>query len=118
MKEIANDGSGERRWIVLVGDGRYVTLGRHSDPSEEEIVRAEEGLRQQGLTGWLAVMQGNPNTGAVLHLMEVRPLAEPEGSFEAAGAACIAQIKIKRQDAAPKRRSNSAVLQQSKTAPD
>ena len=43
----------ERRWIVLGTDGRYVTLGRASDPSEEEIRRAETSLRAQGLSGWL-----------------------------------------------------------------
>lgn len=45
------DGSSGRRWIILVEDGRYSTLGRASDPSEQEIRRAEEALREQGLSG-------------------------------------------------------------------
>ena len=45
----------ERRWIVLVLDGRYSTLGRHTDPTEEVILAAENGLCQAGLSGWLAV---------------------------------------------------------------
>ncbi len=118
MEEPANDSSGERRWIVLTGDGRYVTLGRHSDPSTEEIDRAEEGLRQQGLAGWLAVMQGNPHAGAVPHLMEVRPLADPAGSFESATAACVRDILMKRQDAGLKRRSRLGEVTQSKLKPD
>ncbi|MFC7552328.1 hypothetical protein ACFQU7_08815 [Pseudoroseomonas wenyumeiae] len=67
----------ERRWVILGEDGRHVTLGRASDPSEDEIRRAEEQLRAQGLAGWLAVMQGNPYTGTMPRLMMVRPLAEP-----------------------------------------
>jgi len=49
--------SRERRWVVIAPDGRYVTLGRHSDPSELEVQDAENALRAQGLNGWLAVME-------------------------------------------------------------
>lgn len=89
----------ERRWIVLSTDGRYVTLGRASDPSEEEVRCAEEGLRVQGLAGWLAVMEGNPYVGAVPLLMEVRPLAGPTVPFAEAAAACASAITAKREDA-------------------
>jgi hypothetical protein len=41
----ARERSRERRWIVLGTDGCYVTLGRASDPSEEEVRQAEEALR-------------------------------------------------------------------------
>ncbi len=34
-----------------------MTLGRHSDPSEEEISAAEQALRSQNLSGWLAIME-------------------------------------------------------------
>lgn len=76
--------SKERRWIVLGTDGRYVTLGRATDPSEEEVRQAEEGLRARGLCGWLAIMEGNPYVGAVPKLMEVRSLAGPRVPFEEA----------------------------------
>lgn len=48
----------ERRWIVLAEDGRHVTIGRHTDPSPEEIDRAGDQLSALGLGGWLAVLEG------------------------------------------------------------
>ena len=47
----------ETRWIVLGADGRHVSLGR-SEPSEAEVKAASDALVAQGLTGWLAQMQG------------------------------------------------------------
>ena len=47
----------ETRWIVLGADGRHVSLGR-TEPSEAEIATASDALAAQGLTGWLARMQG------------------------------------------------------------
>jgi hypothetical protein len=88
----------ERRWIVLVEDGRYVTLGRHSDPSEQEILAAEAQLRAQGLAGWLAVMAGNPYLGRAPSLMEVRPLARPRSAFADAAAACVSAIMAARAE--------------------
>lgn len=43
----------ETRWIILGTDGRHVFLGRHSDPSPEELAQVEAGLAAQGLAGWL-----------------------------------------------------------------
>jgi hypothetical protein len=88
--------SRERRWIVLGTDGRYVTLGYASDPSNEEVCNAESALRSQGLAGWLAVMEGNPHAGRVPRLLEVRPLADPAVSFDDASAACIRAIESSR----------------------
>jgi hypothetical protein len=48
----------ETRWIVLGTDGRHVSLGR-SEPNEAEIATASDALTAQGLSGWLARMQGN-----------------------------------------------------------
>ncbi len=47
----------ETRWIVLGRDGRHVSLGR-TEPSEAEITAASDALAVQGLSGWLARMQG------------------------------------------------------------
>ena len=77
----------ENRWIVLGEDGRFVTVGRHTDPSEDEVLRAEEALRSAGLAGWLAVMQGNPHAREVPALSMVRPLATPTAGFAEAAAA-------------------------------
>ncbi len=48
----------ENRWIVLGTDGRHVSLGR-SEPSEAEVASASDALAAQGLSGWLARMQGD-----------------------------------------------------------
>lgn len=71
----------ETRWIILGTDGRHVTLGRHSDPSPEELAQAEAGLAAQGLAGWLAVMKGGYYTRRKPALMMVRPLCDPQRPF-------------------------------------
>ncbi len=47
----------ETRWMVLGTDGRHVSLGC-TEPSEAEITVASDALAAQGLSGWLARMQG------------------------------------------------------------
>ena len=47
----------ETRWMVLGTDGRHVSLGR-AEPSEAEVQTASDALAAQGLSGWLAHMQG------------------------------------------------------------
>jgi hypothetical protein len=84
--------SQERRWVVIAPDGRYFTLGRHRDPSEQEILDAENALRAQGLNGWLAIMEGNPWVGRAPGLLEVRALANPTTPFAEAAAACLEAI--------------------------
>lgn len=71
----------ERRWIILGEDGRYVSIGRHSDPTEEEIKAAEQALLSARTAGWLAVLDGNPYSSDALTLIEVRPLACPSARF-------------------------------------
>ena len=48
----------ETRWIVLGTDGGHVSLGRN-EPSGAEITAASDALAAQGLSGWLARMQGD-----------------------------------------------------------
>ena len=75
----------EHRWIVLGTDGRHITLGRHTDPTENEILTAESSLVSQGLSGWLAVIEGECwSKRAKLSVMAVRPLASPSVPFAAA----------------------------------
>ena len=47
----------ETRWIMLGTDGRHVSLGR-TEPSEAEVLAASNALAAQGLSGWLARLQG------------------------------------------------------------
>ena len=48
----------ETRWMVLGTDGRHVSLGCTA-PSEAEVMAASDALAAQGLSGWLARMQGD-----------------------------------------------------------
>jgi hypothetical protein len=93
-----NDLGRERRWVVVTTDGRYVSLGLHSDPTEEEISASERALIAQDLSGWLAVMEGSPWIGHPPRLLEVRPLASPTSAFADAAEACIAAILAKRAE--------------------
>ncbi len=47
----------ETRWIVLGTDGRHVSLSR-AEPSATEVATNSDALAAQGLSGWLARMQG------------------------------------------------------------
>lgn len=68
-------GESDRRWIVLIEDGRCATLGRARDPSEDEIVRAESSLKVQGLAGLSLV---SPDESAAPY---TRSRARAAGSF-------------------------------------
>ena len=77
--------------MAIASDGRYVTLGRATDPSTEELERIAEGLREQGLSGWLVVCEGRYNGPGPIRLLMVRPLAELAGAtWEAAESAFMA----------------------------
>ena len=49
----------QQRWIVLDADGRHMSLGRATSPTEVEIIGVSDALTAQGLSGWLAYMQGD-----------------------------------------------------------
>ena len=75
------------RGIVLGADGRHVSLGR-TEPSEAEIATASEALAAQGLSGWLARMQGEYYSRARVKLEPLRAIgAAPEADWELALAA-------------------------------
>ena len=80
--------SSNRRWIALGVDGRHITLGGHSDPSDDELARLEAELAREGIGAWLAVAEGDywkPRTR--VRLLQVRCLGTPEGTWESAVAA-------------------------------
>jgi hypothetical protein len=72
------------RWVLLTESGEYSILGRHREPSEEDIAAAEVALAQAGRSGWLAVMSHSAHTRAKPELLMVRPLRDPRLPFEAA----------------------------------
>ena len=80
----------ETRWMVLGTDGRHVSLGR-VEPSEAEVLAASDALAAQGLSGWLACMQGDYYSRARVKLEPLRAIgAAPEADWQAALAAFLA----------------------------
>ncbi len=80
----------ETRWIVLGTDGRHVSLGR-TEPSEAEIASASDALAAQGLSGWLARMQGDYYSRRKVTLEPLRRIGAPhEADWQAALAAFLA----------------------------
>ena len=77
----------ERRYLVIAADGRHTTLGRHTEPDEEELDTATEGLDSLGLAGWYVISEGRyhvPQDTISLH--PIQRLTSAEGDWEAAAA--------------------------------
>ena len=83
----------DTRTIVLAADGRYVTLGRHSEPSDAELAQVTATLAASGLTAWLATMQGSPYGKRAPKIAAIRAL-HGEGDFDAAVAAFRAARRV------------------------
>jgi hypothetical protein len=90
------DGASDHRWVVVGEDGRYVTLGRAVDPTEDELRAVEGQLAAQGIGGWLAVMSASPYGPVMPSLVMVRSLASPSRPWEAAERACRELIRAQR----------------------
>ncbi len=93
----------EKRWIVLADDGLHVTMGRHTDPSEDEIVRAGDALRATGVGGWLAVTEGVYYSSGLLSVVMVREIAPARQTWEAAISAFMARRQQSMDPSAPGR---------------
>ncbi|MFN6268028.1 MAG: hypothetical protein ACK45D_17550 [Alphaproteobacteria bacterium] len=77
----------ETRWIILGIDGRHVSLGR-TEPSEVEIATASDALATQGLSGWLARMQGDYHSRGKVMLESIKRIgADHKADWQAALAA-------------------------------
>jgi hypothetical protein len=77
----------ENRWIVLGANGRHVSLGR-AEPSEPEVMAASDALAAQGLSGWLARMQGQYYSRRKVTLEPLKRIGAPhDADWQAALAA-------------------------------
>ena len=45
----------DRRWLVIADDGRHVTVGRETDPTQDEIKILSGQVDELGVAAWLAV---------------------------------------------------------------
>ena len=80
----------ETRWMILGADGRHVSLGR-TEPSEAEVKAASDALAAQGLSGWLARMQGEYYSRGKVTLEPIQRIgAEHEADWELALSALYA----------------------------
>lgn len=80
----------ERRWIVLIEDGRLGgTLGRHTDPTDDELVAVEKSLIDQGLAGWVAITEGIYYSDEEMALLKVRELGRPTVTWDDAVTAFL-----------------------------
>ena len=70
--------------IIMADDGRHVTVGRASQPTEEEIVSAEATLADMGMGGWLCRMSGAYHDRSDVTLTRLRALGAPSIPFEVA----------------------------------
>ncbi len=74
----------ESRWMVLGSDGRHVSLGR-TKPSEAEVLAAGDALAAQGLSGWLARIQGEYYSRGKVTLEPLQRIGAPhEADWQAA----------------------------------
>ena len=79
---------GEKRWIILTPpDGGHVSIGRHTDPSEDEIEATAGKLRQAGTGGWPGMMEGSYYRCRKVTLLMVREIVPADGSWGSAVAA-------------------------------
>jgi hypothetical protein len=85
----------ETRWMVLGTDGRHVSLGR-TEPSEAEVLTASDILAAQGLSGWLARMQGEHYSRGQVTL---KPLQRIGIAHDADWQAALAAFHAARQRA-------------------
>jgi hypothetical protein len=78
----------EQRWIVLGTDGRHISLGRATPPTDIEITATSDALAAQGLSGWLVCMQGDYYSRRKVTLEPLKRIgAEHETDWQAALAA-------------------------------
>ena len=80
----------EQRWIILMEDGRHVTLGRNAEPTDDGVGLAGYGLQTQALDGWLAALEcRHYRSRETLTLLMVGAIAlSADGDWEDAAAAC------------------------------
>jgi hypothetical protein len=77
----------ETRWIVLGTDGRHVSLGR-TEPSDAEVRTASNALVAQGLSGWLARVQGEYYSRGKISVEPLQRIGAPrDADWQAALAA-------------------------------
>jgi hypothetical protein len=97
----------ETRWMVVSTDGRHVSLGR-AESSEAEVLAASDALAAQGLSGWLACMQGDYYSR---RKVTPEPLQRIGAYHEVDWQAAVAAFHAARHRATDRRASNPTKVQ-------
>ena len=74
------------RWIILLESGEYALMGRHSEPTLDELHEMETRMAATGVRGWLAIMDRSEYASGTPEFHMIRPILAPGTSFEAAVA--------------------------------
>ncbi len=88
MTSTANSEPIERRYLLIAVDGRHTTLGRATEPDQEALDTAAEGLDSLGLAGWYVLSEGRYYSQEdKISLLPIRRLTSSDGDWNAAAAA-------------------------------
>lgn len=74
--------------MVLAATGQHSWLGRHSDPTDDELREVSRRMSELSIDAWLCVAEGNYWLDGYYAVMPVRPL-NGTGDFDAAVAAFL-----------------------------
>ena len=73
--------STEKRWLAVSEDGRHTTLGRHRDPTPDEIREVGAALDRVAAAGWLVVSEGVYHSREPVTLLMVRPISARQADW-------------------------------------
>jgi hypothetical protein len=83
-EHIRNICSREKRWLVVLQDGQHSTIGRHTDPTQEELDVFATQIDRLGVAGWLVISEGVYHSRDPVTLMCVRRLSGTDGDWTTA----------------------------------
>ena len=83
----------QQRWIVLGTDGRHMSLGRATPPTDMEIIGVSDALTAQGLSGWLAYMQGDYYSRGKVTLAPLKRIGADHGADWQAALAAFQRLR-------------------------
>lgn len=70
------------RWIILFESGEYMLMGRHRQPSVDELREMEARMTERSVRGWLAVMDRSEYAPGEPEFVMIKAIGDPLASFE------------------------------------
>lgn len=81
------------RWIIMTEDGRINLIGRHTEPSQAELDRAEMAMEAAGVRGWVAIMDRSAYAPGQPEFTPVKEMRSPVVTFQEAVARFAAAVE-------------------------